>query len=225
MKISILYFFLIFISLTTFSLADQCSVLSGKQVKLATRILEKQTYMYHYCQRCGDKKIEKLIVGEIVSREIDNQIKSNNKGVDIAYIYIKETGDRYINLAFLVGCKTVGVENELRDESFSSLKGAVEHLIGKYRRTGERENRAEIEIKYEDRKLLFSGFDITRNGNFLEINKSLSTEKSHGRFVESECGIQFEDVGDGEVKVVQKDLQCGGMGTNLNGRFRKIEEV
>jgi hypothetical protein len=102
--------------------ADQCAYIRKVEaVKAATYVSVGQTIAY-FCEPCGDKKFSSVKPVEVHSTElvrIDSasshldqpywELRLNGKGVDLAYVYVKRSAARYMNLAKLAGCSVSNV--------------------------------------------------------------------------------------------------------------------
>lgn len=98
--------------------ADQCSTLPKQKALKAKNIIEKfiksndLAVIDIYCEACMDE-IPKAIVADTVHLK-DFQVKGfkeilvNEKVIDLAYVYLNG-----VNMASMIGCKTVGVEKFL----------------------------------------------------------------------------------------------------------------
>ena len=103
--------------LPSFVWADQCAYTSkAEAVKSATYVSVGQTIV-HFCEPCGDKHFAKAKPEEVRNTELARidpasshldqtywELRLNGKGVDLAYIYVKRSNARYMNLAKLAGC-------------------------------------------------------------------------------------------------------------------------
>lgn len=99
--------FTVLFSLPAF--ADQCAYISKEQALLAASRLNVGQTVYYLCEPCGETEpqevaIESLSVGTV---DYENfwQVKVNNEGIDLAYVFIESgVGGQPINLAAVSGC-------------------------------------------------------------------------------------------------------------------------
>jgi hypothetical protein len=115
---------LVFSLLPSLVVADQCAYISkAEAVKAATYVSVGQT-IAHFCEPCGDKKFSNVQPSEVRSTELVRidpasshldqtywELRLNGKGVDLAYIYVKRSNARYMNLAKLAGCAATDVSS------------------------------------------------------------------------------------------------------------------
>ncbi len=102
--------------------ADQCAYISkAEAIKAATYVSVGQTIV-HFCEPCGDKPFNNAQATKVRSTELVRidpaesqlekpywELRLNGHGVDLAYIYVKRSPQRYMNLAKLAGCPVSGV--------------------------------------------------------------------------------------------------------------------
>jgi hypothetical protein len=95
--------------------ADQCAYVSGTIAKRADLLLQNGAEVVSYCEPCGETlgmaKIAVVRKANKTSADYKNyqQIKINNKDVDLAYTFVKVAPNRYVNVAKAVGCPATGV--------------------------------------------------------------------------------------------------------------------
>ncbi|MBP7584680.1 MAG: CAP domain-containing protein [Spirochaetes bacterium] len=94
--------------------ADQHQVLNSGTAQRAYEILRKAQAIYSYCEPCGDSAPEKIGVNEtgFEGRGDSFSVKVNGREIDLAYVYVKN-GERWENLALLLGLATTGVSRVL----------------------------------------------------------------------------------------------------------------
>ena len=98
--------------------ADQCAYIA-KELAIATvSRLNLQDDIYLYCEPCEDKRPKFTKVASLAAKTTEYQdyweVEVNNKGIDLAYTFIKIDDDQYLNLAIAVGCPVQGVSSMLR---------------------------------------------------------------------------------------------------------------
>jgi hypothetical protein len=104
--------------------ADQCEWLDDKQVAIrAAQELERAKRFVTLCEPCGDTAPSAVqIVVTATTRAVPSnhlgtfeEVVVNDQTIDLAYTYV-DAGDRYVNLAKLVGCPAVSVSPSLTIE-------------------------------------------------------------------------------------------------------------
>lgn len=104
------------------AVADQCAYVTQQQARAAAAAVPVGRTFVHFCEPCGDKvfpaKAGVLVKGASVNALPANEtgldqdyweLQLNGEGVDLAYIYVKQANDSFINLARLAHCPTNGV--------------------------------------------------------------------------------------------------------------------
>ena len=96
------------------ALADQCSYITKEQATTAISRLELDRTIYLLCEPCGETnpqpmKIETLAM-ETVEYQDFWQVKVNDRGIDLAYVFIDSgVDDNLINLAAVSNCQATRV--------------------------------------------------------------------------------------------------------------------
>jgi hypothetical protein len=91
-------------------LADQCSYITKEQALTAISRLNLDQTIYSLCEPCGEKipepiKIETLSI-ETVDEQNFWQVKVNDEGIDLAYVFINSGIDgNFVNLAAVANCQ------------------------------------------------------------------------------------------------------------------------
>ena len=103
-----------FLLVCTSAWADQCAYISKELAIAAVSRLNLEDDIYLYCEPCEDKLPEPIKVTSLVAKttEYKNywEIAVNNKGIDLAYTFIKiDSDDQWLNLAIAVGCPVKGI--------------------------------------------------------------------------------------------------------------------
>ena len=91
------------------ALADQCSYITKEQALSAISRLNLNQIIYLLCEPCGET-VPKLTVIKSLSAETVNyekywQVKVNNRGIDLAYVFV-DSGieNNLVNLAAISNC-------------------------------------------------------------------------------------------------------------------------
>ncbi len=103
--------------------ADQCAYVSKVQANDAAHYLPVGGRFVPFCEPCGAKRfpvkhpqLAKTSVAHLLpvsETGLDQdywELQVNGDGVDLAYIYVRQTDGSFINLAHLAGCPTTGVK-------------------------------------------------------------------------------------------------------------------
>ena len=91
------------------ALADQCSYITKEQAVTAVSRLDLNDIIYLLCEPCGETTpkltIIKSLSAETVNYEEYWQVKVNNQGIDLAYVFI-DAGieNNLVNLAAISDC-------------------------------------------------------------------------------------------------------------------------
>jgi uncharacterized protein YkwD len=112
-----LYLALSFFILPLCLAADQHQALNYDTAQKAYAVIQKAQTIYSFCEPCGDAAPRKVAVNETgFEGQGDNfAVKVNGRDIDLAYTYVK-SGDRWQNLALMLGLSATGVSRVL-DES------------------------------------------------------------------------------------------------------------
>ncbi|MDJ0744069.1 MAG: hypothetical protein QNJ32_11975 [Xenococcaceae cyanobacterium MO_167.B27] len=100
------------------ALADQCSYITKEQALTAVSRLNLNQTIYLLCEPCGEEipkptRIENLSI-EIVNYQDYWQVKVNDRGIDLAYVFIDSGIDgNLINLAAISDCQARSVSTVL----------------------------------------------------------------------------------------------------------------
>ena len=103
------------------ALADQCSYITKEQGLNALSRLDLNQTIYLLCEPCGETTPEPLTI-ETLSMETVNyqdfwQIKANDRGIDLAYVFIDSGIEgNLINLAAISDCEATSVSPILSQE-------------------------------------------------------------------------------------------------------------
>lgn len=103
------------------SFADQCAVVSKEQASNALKYLQKGMPIYGFCQPCGQKLPDAIIIQDVRIQKWtasfagynDYNVFINQEGIDLAYIYVPDGRGNYINLAIIAGCPVSDVSEYL----------------------------------------------------------------------------------------------------------------
>lgn len=91
------------------ALADQCSYITKEQAVTAVSRLDLNDIIYLLCEPCGETTpkltVIKSLSAETVNYEDYWQVKINNQGIDLAYVFI-DAGieNNLVNLAAISDC-------------------------------------------------------------------------------------------------------------------------
>ncbi|MBN8221843.1 MAG: hypothetical protein J0L53_13035 [Spirochaetes bacterium] len=96
--------------------ADQFAYVRPEMARRAEALLKNESEMLQLCEPCGESKgqVEKILKVETadVNFEGNHEVRINNKGVDLAYIFVKR-GTKWKNVAVLLGVRPFAVSAEL----------------------------------------------------------------------------------------------------------------
>ena len=103
---------------STLAWADQCSTLPADKAQQAYKIIDKFiksneiAVLDIYCEACRDDYPIAIVADSVDIKEFQvkgyKEVLINDKNVDLAYLYLN--GE---NIAKMVGCKTMGVDQYL----------------------------------------------------------------------------------------------------------------
>lgn len=101
------------LSISSVSMADQCSYVAKAQAKLALKMVLETTTLQTLCEPCGETIAKKVAYKDVGVRDVNYQgywqLHADGKGLDLAYTYVNG-----LNLAQLVGCTATGVSASLK---------------------------------------------------------------------------------------------------------------
>ena len=91
------------------ALADQCSYLKKEQALTAISRLDVNETIYKLCEPCGEKSTHPTLIKTLSMEKVDYedywQIKVNEKGIDLAYVFIDSNiENKFVNLAAIADC-------------------------------------------------------------------------------------------------------------------------
>ncbi|BAZ45165.1 hypothetical protein NIES4102_21830 [Chondrocystis sp. NIES-4102] len=100
--------------LCTSALADQCAYITKEQAQTAVSRLNLDQTIYSFCEPCGDKIPQPMTIERLGIETVDYQdfwqVKVNNGGIDLAYIFIDSGVDgNFLNLAAVANCQATQV--------------------------------------------------------------------------------------------------------------------
>ena len=130
----ILSFFLAMICSSNLLLSDQAAWITKREANAASRYVKKGDIVYGYCAPCGDSKAVMIEVSSVsvkkVGEERYHELRINNTGVDLAYIYVIQDS-KYENLAMLNNIEVQDVPRYLSDEIMfdENIGESAENLI------------------------------------------------------------------------------------------------
>jgi hypothetical protein len=108
------------LAIANIALADQCAYITKQQALRAMEELDVGKKVYEFCELCGDKTPKPLIIKSLSLQTVENgkywEIKANDQGIDLAYVYVDRRGAKSnrINLAAIAQCKTTGVRRSIK---------------------------------------------------------------------------------------------------------------
>lgn len=94
--------------------ADQCAYITKEQALIAASRLNLGDRIYLFCEPCGDRHPQQTTIKSLALKTVDYQnywqVYINNKGIDLAYVFIPAKIDTYLlNLAAIAACPAVDV--------------------------------------------------------------------------------------------------------------------
>jgi hypothetical protein len=97
------------IAITLPALADQCAYITKEQALSALSRINLGDTIYELCEPCGDTQATTIKVTSLAARTVDYEdfweVAINNKGIDLAYVFIESNIDSPpLNLAGVSGC-------------------------------------------------------------------------------------------------------------------------
>ncbi len=103
------------------ALADQCSYITKEQAIRAVSRLELNQTIYKLCEPCGEKNPQPMRIETLAIETVDYQdfwqVKVNNQGIDLAYVFIDSGVDgNFVNLAALSDCPATKVSPVLSQQ-------------------------------------------------------------------------------------------------------------
>ena len=109
------------------ALADQCSYVEKEQALTALSRLDVGQTIYKLCEPCGEKSTQATIIENLSMEKVDYQdywqIKVNNEGIDLAYVFVdSKIENKFVNLAAIADCPAERVSpllppNSIRGEN------------------------------------------------------------------------------------------------------------
>jgi len=120
--------------------ADQCAWVSEPIAQGARTRLAPGTEVLFFCELCDGDTPKKDVVRTVEITKPDPgffEVVVNGNGIDLAYTFVKRSGNTWDNLARLAECETSGVSSELEFPrvSSSSKETVQERYVGRYVRT------------------------------------------------------------------------------------------
>lgn len=102
------------------ALADQAAYITQAEAQKAVALLKNHKQIKHYCAPCEDKTIETEDIGNLDAAPAGYQnyweVKVNNKGIDLAYVYFQTKDGKWKNVAKELDIKVEGVPKYLPEE-------------------------------------------------------------------------------------------------------------
>ena len=96
--------------------ADQFAYLRPEVARRAAAMLTSEGELYLFCEPCGEPKGETLKVLKVETADVNyegmHEVRVNNKGIDLAYAFVKR-GTKWKNVAVMLGMRPYGVSGEL----------------------------------------------------------------------------------------------------------------
>ncbi|MEM8674301.1 MAG: hypothetical protein AAGF83_10575 [Cyanobacteria bacterium P01_G01_bin.67] len=91
-------------------LADQCAYISKQQALNAISRLDVEQFVYLLCEPCGEKVPQVAKIQNLAMEKVDYQdywqVKINNQGIDLAYVFIDSGIEgNLVNLAAISDCQ------------------------------------------------------------------------------------------------------------------------
>lgn len=115
--------FAIIISILVFALtafADQAAYIQKNDTMHAVALLKDKKQVRFFCEPCGDKtfRVEEIKTVESAFTNYENfwEVKVNNKGVDLAYLYYIDATGKWRNAADRLSLRVSGVSKYLPDD-------------------------------------------------------------------------------------------------------------
>lgn len=85
------------------ALADQAAYITEADARKAVALLKNYKQIKHYCAPCEDKTIETEDINDLTAAPAGYQnyweVKVNNKGIDLAYVYFQTKDGKWKNVA------------------------------------------------------------------------------------------------------------------------------
>ncbi len=103
------------------ALADQCAYITKEQAKRAISRLNLNQTIYLLCEPCGEKMPQATVITNLSMETVDYQdfwqVKVNEKGIDLAYVFIDSgiEGNYWVNLAAVADCQAQSVSPVLKN--------------------------------------------------------------------------------------------------------------
>lgn len=113
--------------LCTSALADQCAYITKEQAQTAVSRLSLDLTIYSLCEPCGDKIPQPMTIESLGIETVDYQdywqVKVNNEGIDLAYIYVNSGVDgNFLNLAAVANCQATQVSPILSPQEIQGTR-------------------------------------------------------------------------------------------------------
>jgi MYXO-CTERM domain-containing protein len=109
---------------TTTARADQCGYVTEAQAEDALALVEAGAHLVEYCEPCGEQPVSvsvETIAAAPAGFESYWEVKVNDTGIDLAYVFVENGDGNWVNLAHMVDCPVDGVSCVL-DPSFAPLE-------------------------------------------------------------------------------------------------------
>ena len=99
-------------------LADQCSYITKEQAIRAISRLKLNQTIYFLCEPCGEEKPQPTRITALSAETVNYQdywqVKVNEQGIDLAYVFVNSGVDgNIINLAVIADCEATRVSSVL----------------------------------------------------------------------------------------------------------------
>jgi len=126
-------FRLLIITFSVSLYADQAAWVTKREASKASEFVIVGDDIYLFCEPCGDskpvkQKVESKMVKSVGTKRL-YELQINNKGVDLAYIYVRHDS-KYKNLAILTDIPVTGVSETLNLQPASNDFNLFQEMIG-----------------------------------------------------------------------------------------------
>jgi len=126
-------FWLLIITFSVSLYADQAAWVTKREASKATEFVIVGDDIYLFCEPCGDskpvkQKVESKMVKSVGIKRL-YELQINNKGVDLAYVYVRHDS-KYKNLAILTDIPVTGVSETLNLQPASNDFNLFQEMIG-----------------------------------------------------------------------------------------------
>jgi hypothetical protein len=226
-------FLLVALFASSDAFADQCAWVTEPQANGARARLKPGIEVLYLCELCdGDRpRTDVVRTVELLHPQPGSvELVVNDEPIDLAYVFVKRSGNTWDNLARLAECETSGVSSELEYPASpsSSKKGTVqEQYAGRYTRADGRVTVTLTKQKLHGPNWVAMKIDLISDewgDQRGELKGYLHADKKPALFVTPFMGCHFnvEKTAEDTLRLTERDAKkCGAVGELLRGTYAR----